>query len=207
MQTRIDAKREKALLESAQHDLAAFEELYGHYFPKVYAYVNYRITPVQEAEDLVANTFLKVTERLGHFQWRGDGSFAAWLFRIAHDLVVDFYRQNHRGTSFTSLEDLPDLSSDNLLPYDTAVQAEQFLYLRHLIGTLSPRRQEIITLKFFGGLRNREIAQMLALDERTVASHLCRGLEDLHRKLADEVVQPSKENVHEKERPVSSARS
>jgi DNA-directed RNA polymerase specialized sigma24 family protein len=84
---------------------------------------------------------------------------------------------------------------------------EQFLNLRCLIGTLSPRRQEIITLKFFGGLRNREIALMLALDERTVASHLCRGLEDLHRKLANEVVQPNKENVHEKERPVGSARS
>jgi RNA polymerase sigma-70 factor (ECF subfamily) len=207
LQTRIDAKREKALLECAQHDLAAFEELYGHYFPKVYAYVNYRITPVQEAEDLVATTFLKATERLGRFQWRGDGSFAAWLFRIAHDLVVDFYRQNHRGTSLTSLEDLPELRSDNPLPYDKAVQMEQFINLRYLIGTLSPRRQEIITLRFFGGLRNREIAQMLALDERTVASHLCRGLEDLHRKLANEVTRPKKENVHEEERSVGSARS
>ncbi len=197
MQTRIDGKREEALIESAQHDLAAFEELYGHYFPKVYAYVNYRITPVQEAEDLVASTFLKATERLGRFQWRGDGSFAAWLFRIAHDLIVDFYRRNHKGTSPTSLADLPELKSNSLLPDDSTMQKERFAHLRHLIGTLSPRRQEIITLKFFGGLRNREIAQMLALDERTVASHLCRGLEDLHRKLASEVVQPSKESVHE----------
>lgn len=192
---RLDPKREKALLEQAMHDLAAFEELYEHYFPKVYAYVNYRITPVQEAEDLIATTFLKVTERLGQFQWRGHGSFAAWLFRIAHDLVIDFYRRNHRGTSFTSLENLPELRSDSLLPVDTAVQKEKFAYLRQLIGTLSPRRQEIVTLKFFGGLRNREIAHLLALDERTVASHLCRGLEDLHRKLVAEVVQPSKENV------------
>ena len=138
MQTRIDAKREKALVEDAQDNLAAFEELYRHYFPKVYAYVNYRIAPVQEAEDLVATTFLKATERLHRFQWRGDGSFAAWLFRIAHDLVVDFYRQNHRGTNFTSLEDLPELRSDTPLPYDTAVQMEQFVNLRYLIGTLSP---------------------------------------------------------------------
>ena len=134
---------------------------------------------------------------MSRFQWRGDGSFAAWLFRIAHDLVVDSYRQNHRETDSTSLEDSPDLRSENLLPYETAVQMEQFLNLRHLIGTLSPRRQEIITLKFFGGLRNRDIAQMLVLDERTVASHLCRGLDDLHHKLANEVVQPIKENVHE----------
>jgi DNA-directed RNA polymerase specialized sigma24 family protein len=61
--TRIDAKREKALLEDAQDNLAAFEDLYGHYFAKVHAYVNYRISPVQEAEDLVATTFLKATER------------------------------------------------------------------------------------------------------------------------------------------------
>jgi RNA polymerase sigma factor (sigma-70 family) len=50
-----------------------------------------------------------------------------------------------------------------------------------MIAKLSPRRRDIVTLRFFGGLRNQEIAAVLKLDERSVASHLSRALEDLRR--------------------------
>ena len=197
MTIQTNHKSEKKLLENARHDISAFNELYALYFPGVYAYINYRVSRVQDAEDLVASTFLKATERLGQFEWRGDGSFAAWLFRIAHDLVVDSYRRDGKVPDSVSIDELPDIRSDSVLPDDAALQKEEFEYLRQLIGTLSPRRQEIITLRFFGGLRNKEIADILGLDERTVASHLCRGLEDLHSKLVNEADHPRKEYVHE----------
>ena len=189
MQSRLDSKQERTLVKKAQQDPTAFQELYNYYFPRVYAYVSYRVGRVQDTEDLVADTFLKVIERLDEFQWRGEGSFAAWLFRIAHNLVSDFYRRGRGPEESVPLEELPELASSTLLPADAVLQKEKFAYLRRLIGTLSPRRQEIITLKFFGGLRNKEIAVLLELDERTVASHLCRGLEDLHRKYVNEFVQ------------------
>lgn len=189
MQSRLDSKQERTLVKKAQRDPTAFQELYNYYFPRVYAYVSYRVGRVQDTEDLVADTFLKVIERLDEFQWRGESSFAAWLFRIAHNLVSDFYRRGRGPEESVPLEELPELASSTLLPADAVLQKEKFAYLRRLIGTLSPRRQEIITLKFFGGLRNKEIAVLLELDERTVASHLCRGLEDLHRKYVNEFVQ------------------
>ena len=189
MQSRLDSKQERTLVKKAQRDPTAFQELYNYYFPRVYAYVIYRVGRVQDTEDLVADTFLKVIERLDEFQWRGEGSFAAWLFRIAHNLVSDFYRRGRGPEESVPLEELPELASSTLLPADAVLQKEKFAYLRRLIGTLSPRRQEIIALKFFGGLRNKEIAVLLELDERTVASHLCRGLEDLHRKYVNEFVQ------------------
>jgi len=189
VQSRLDSKQERMLVKKAQRDPTAFQELYNYYFPRVYAYVIYRVGRVQDTEDLVADTFLKVIERLDEFQWRGEGSFAAWLFRIAHNLVSDFYRRGRGPEESVPLEELPELASSTLLPADAVLQKEKFAYLRRLIGTLSPRRQEIITLKFFGGLRNKEIAVLLELDERTVASHLCRGLEDLHRKYVNEFVQ------------------
>ena len=62
-------------------------------------------------------------------------------------------------------------------------QRENHEQIQTLIQTLLPRRQAVITPRFFGGLQNQEISQILALDERTVAAHLCRGLKDLEKKL------------------------
>lgn len=189
MQSRLNPEQERELVKKARQDSMAFRELYSHYFSRIYAYVSYRIGRVQDAEDLVADTFLRVVERLEEFQWRGEGSFAAWLFRIAHNRVSDFYRRGCRVKGSVPLEELPELEASTLLPADIVLQKEKFAHLRRLIGALSPRRQEIITLKFFGGLRNKEIAVLLGLDERTVASHLCRGLEDLHYQYVNEFAQ------------------
>ncbi|HZD58684.1 MAG TPA: sigma-70 family RNA polymerase sigma factor, partial [Anaerolineales bacterium] len=176
----MDPEREKFLLDKAQADLAAFEEIYDDYFPKIYAYVRYRVTNLQDVEDLTAAIFLRTAERLGEFQWRGDGSFAAWIFRIAQSILVDFYRKKGSPLEPAFAVNTNELSSDSHHPDDITLRNEKSAVLRYLISTLSPRRQEVLTLKFYGGLRNNEIAQILELDERTVASHLCRGLEDLH---------------------------
>jgi len=161
---------------------SAFQPLYRHYFPKVYAYVSYRIGRVADTEDIVANTFLRAVERLAQFEWRGEGSFAAWLFQIARHCISDFYRQGRSCNEAVSWDELPDIAAHDLLPTDQVLRQEMFVILRGLISTLSPRRQEIITLRFFGGLRNQDIARLLELDERTVASHLSRGLNDLQRR-------------------------
>ena len=188
-------EREHELLKRAQGDPNAFQALYDHYFPRVYAYVSYRVGRVKDSEDIVADTFLTVVDNLNGFEWRGEGSFAARLFRIARNRVSDFYRRGRGSEETIPLEDLPDLASGALLPSDALAQKEKFACLRQLIGILSPRRQEVITLRFFAGLRNKQIAALLDLDERTVASHLCRGLRDLHQKSVDEF--GSKEEMHD----------
>ncbi len=180
----MNLEDEQALVEQAQHDPQAFRQLYAFYFPKLYAYVRYRVGKRQDAKDLVGETFLRVVTELGKFRWRADGSFAAWLFRIAHNLVSNFFRQQQRVGKNVTWEEMGEIPDNTLLLEELAVQ--QSAYILKLVGTLSVRRQEVITLKFFGGLKNREIAQVLGLDERTVASHLCRGLEDLQRKLLAE---------------------
>jgi RNA polymerase sigma-70 factor (ECF subfamily) len=181
---RLNPETEHALLTTARHEPQAFRELYHHYFPRVYGYVAARVGHVPDAEDVVSTIFLKAVGKLHHFQYRGAGSFAAWLFSIAHNEVSQFYRA--RPPDPLPLDELPDVNSRDLSPDQQLVRREQFTQLYALIGTLSPRRQEILTLRFFGELRNQEIAAVLGLDERTVASHLCRALEDLQRKYAYE---------------------
>jgi RNA polymerase sigma-70 factor (ECF subfamily) len=182
MQIQLEPERERQLIERAKDDPEAFRELYRHYLPRVYAYVAYRVGKKQEAEDLVSELFLKVVERISEFQYRGTGTFPAWLFQIARNQVNAFFRQNNRDSNPVPLEDLPDVGES---PGEAVLRKERFAELREMIGTLSPRRRETILLKYFGGLRNQEIARVLSLDERTVASHISRGLADLQLRMVE----------------------
>ena len=167
------------LLEKARLEPQAFIPIYQHFYPRVYAYVAYRVGRADDAEDIVSEVFMRVIAKLNQFEYRGEGSFSAWLFRIASNEVNRFYNRNRHGSDNVSLDLVPDIESENL-PVEIMVQKkEQFVHLRHLIDRLSPRRQEIVQLKFFGELRNFEIADILGLDERTVAAHLSRALDDL----------------------------
>ena len=132
----IDPHRERLLLEASRQDLTVFREIYVFYLPKVFAYINYRVNRVQDAEDLTSSVFLKVVERLEKFQWRGEGSFAAWLFKIAHDLVVDQYRHISSGSRDIEMEELTDTPQSTLLPAELTIQKEEFTYLKYLINKL-----------------------------------------------------------------------
>ena len=179
MQKSLPEAQERQLIEQARRHPDAFRALYRHYFPRVYAYAAARVGRRQDAEDVVADVFLHVVEALASFDYRGAGSFAAWIFRIAHNRVSQHYRDH--GTADVALDDVGDLHSDRPPPDEALADKELAAHLRGLVRKLPPRRQEVITLKFFGGLRNTEIAAVLELDERTVASHLCRALDDLQR--------------------------
>jgi RNA polymerase sigma-70 factor, ECF subfamily len=184
VRTTLSTEQERRLAQYAPGDPAVFRDLYRHYFPRVYAYIAYRVGSAPDSEDLAADVFVNVVEALGRFEYRGAGSLTAWIFRIAHNQVGQFYRQ--RRAVELALDDLPEIESDAPAPDYALQQKERFARLQSLITSLSPRRQEIITLRFYGGLRNQEIAEVLGLDERTVASHLCRALDDLHQMYVDE---------------------
>lgn len=173
-------RQEREAVQRAQNDPQAFAQLYDAYFPRMHAYVRYRVPGTQDAEDLIADVFFRALRELPQFKWRHDGSFAAWLFRIAHNLVADHYRRRASlHLPLVTFDSIPEPVNPAPPPDEVAMQQEAFQQIRALVTTLSPRRQEIITLRFFGGLRNREIASILGLDERTIAAHVSRGLRDL----------------------------
>jgi RNA polymerase sigma-70 factor (ECF subfamily) len=174
--------QEGECIRKARTNPRAFAPLYDHYFPRVHAYVCYRVYDPQDAEDIIADVFLKAIRHLRRFKARNKHSFAAWLFRIAHNRVVDYARQRKRAGSTLELGDrLVELADQGPLPEEAVAQQEAYEQMRAQIATLSPRRQEVVTLRFYGGLRNYEIARVLGVSERTVAAHLCRALQDLER--------------------------
>lgn len=185
MQNALSPDEERDLIAEIATNPDAFRSLYRHYFGRVFAYIAYRVGRQQDAEDVTADVFTRVVSNLHQFEYRGEGSFSAWIFRIAYNTTQEFHRQN-QARIFLTLEEIPDIKGERLSHDEALIRKEQFARLHQMIGTLSPRRQEVITLRFFGELRNQEIAEILALDERTVASHLCRGLADLQRKYQHE---------------------
>ena len=182
----MDSDQEQALVERAKQYPGAFAELYDMYFPRLYAYIRARVDQQQDAEDIGSETFVRALSGLSRFQWRHNMSFASWIFRIAHNLVSDFHRNKRRIGQTPSFEVVSQIKSSGCTPDEVleAKEVEYRLYCR--LAMLSPRRREVIALKFFGELRNIEIANILDLDERTVATHLGRGIADLRRQYQEE---------------------
>lgn len=185
MQKTLSPDEERDLILAIPDNPDAFRVLYRHYFERIFAYIAYRVARQQDAEDITADVFMRVVNKIDQFHYRGEGSFSAWIFRIAYNASQDFHRRS-KDKALIPLSEIPEISSNNLSPDDSVIRKEQFTRLHQMIDSLSTRRREVITLKFFGELRNQEIAEVLNLDERTVASHLCRAIEDLQHKYQQE---------------------
>lgn len=103
-EVRPNSERERRLVEAAQREPARFGDLYEHYFELVYAYVARRVRDRSEAEDLTAEVFHKALRSLPRFKWTG-APFAAWLFRIASNMIADRAKRAAREGNFAGKED------------------------------------------------------------------------------------------------------
>lgn len=179
-----DEASEALLIQQAQANPQNFRYLYPRYVQRVYSYVAYKVGRQQDIEDLVSETFLRALERIQYFEYRGESSFGAWLMGIAHNIVREFYRQS--SSSEIPIDDMPLVHHVHF--DERLINQEKFKQIYEILQTLSARRREIILLKFYGGLRNQEIAELLDIDERTVSSHLSRALAEIQAKYNLQVV-------------------
>lgn len=163
---------EQELVEAAKTDMEAFAKLYDLHFDRIYSYAYHRTRSHQDAEDVTAQTFQQALEHIGSFQWRGV-PFAAWLYRIASNIVAGRYR---RRLPETHLEEAYDLAGADPSPEDAAMLSEQAGELRESVATLPPSQQQAVVLKFAQGLRNREIGEIMGCSEGAVKQLIHRAL-------------------------------
>ncbi len=178
----MDAVDEHELVEQAKHDPEAFGKLYQRYIKAIYNY-HYRHTgDLAEAEDLTSRTFFKALENIQRYEERG-ASFQAWLFRIGHNLVVNWYRDRSRQpiTPLDDVEEAPGIKT-NLLQ-DELIQMEEIQQLLKLIGSLPEDRKALILLKFVQQMSNAEIAQVLGRTEEAIKALYYRTLLTLRNAL------------------------
>ena len=167
---------------AVQGDADAFSELYESNFDRVYRYLYVRLGNQAEAEDLTQEVFAKVLEAIGSFQWR-NAPFASWLFRIAHNKMIDHIRREKRIERVDSDETV--LSLDDPDPAEIAEHNLQLEKVRHNIGRLSPAQREVIWLRFGAGLSTTEVASALGKSTGTVKALQYNGIASL-RKLMEQ---------------------
>lgn len=177
-----DVADEQALVQRAIDDPEVFQTLYHRYARRVYGYIASRISHSQDVEDVVAEVFLRVIKHLDQLRNRRQPSFAAWLFVITRHAVADHYRQNGRHESLLSLEDAEPCLPVEKQPDHIFSENEEAARLYRLILTLPERQREIVTLRYYGGLHNQEIAAVLGIGEKTVSAYLSRALNELQKK-------------------------
>lgn len=162
------------LEQAVQGDSEAFGILYERYVTRIYNYIFYRIGSSYEAEDLTERVFMRALRHIGNYNNRGL-PFSAWLYRIAHNLVANWYRDNSRRKEIP-LDDGILTTHQSSFPEQEVLLTEERERLLHVIRKLPPDRQQLVILKFVDHLSNAEIGQIMGRTEGAVKSLYHRTL-------------------------------
>ena len=157
---------------------AAIAELYALYGDAVRRYCYVRLNDRDVAQDCVQDVFVRIWRNISTFDYRGDGSFTAWLYTIANHVVISYVR-THKRMQHVPLT--PDLALADTRHADTASTIVDRLWVRDAIRHLTPEQQQVITLKFFAGLSHAEIATAVGRTEGAVKALQHRALTRLHQ--------------------------
>lgn len=162
------------VLAAQEGDKEAFAHLYDHFFDPIYRYVYFRVSP-SEVDDLVEVIFIKAWMNLEKYEKR-DVNFSAWLFKIAHNTVID-HRRSHRPL-FEVKEEIQD-ESEQSLPKELTEKSMLSKTIRTAVDELKEPYRQVVTLKFLLGLSNAEIAEIMNEREGNVRVIQFRALKEL----------------------------
>jgi RNA polymerase sigma-70 factor, ECF subfamily len=183
---------ERLLIEAAQHDPARFADLYELNFERVYAYVVRRVGNRAETEDITAEVFHQALANLKRFEWRGI-PFAAWLFRIAANLINDRWQHAARevqdegqieATSGEVVGSGKTLSgkTGKVTPAEIE-EVERRATLFRLVETLPAEQKRVVVLRFVDQKSIKEVASEIHKTEGAVKQLQFRALSTLRARM------------------------
>lgn len=174
---------ERELVEKAKKDKKYFEKLYEMYFDKIYSYIYYRTFNHPITEDLTSETFMKVLRSLDRFEWKENGSFSAWIFRIAQNVVNDYYRSKKE---FVDIEKISD-SSWLKNPEDELLDKVEKDIIKSALSKLTKDQQEVVILRYSANMKFHEIAKVKNKSDVAVRALFFRAIHSLKEMLLKEV--------------------
>jgi RNA polymerase sigma-70 factor (ECF subfamily) len=189
--TDIEELDEKQLIQQAKEDKEAFGLLYTRYVDKIYSYVYYRTGNNQDAEDLTARVFFRAIQHIENYEDKGV-PFSAWLYRIAHNLLANWYRDQSKRQMLSldsiakwHVEDSPELATELIEDREALLEA---------IRRLPSDRQELLILKYVERLPNADIGDIMGRSEGAVKSLYHRTLLSLRDELMEMARQKKSSN-------------
>lgn len=181
----MDPRREKQLVRAAQRgDERAFGELYDAYVDRIYRYFVYRIHDSEIARDLTSEVFMRMVKDLRTFEFQGT-TVLAWLYRIAHARIVDYYARATRERKRVSLDEaeLQTQTSDQSLDSNLVARFRQ-QQIQQALAMLTESQQQVIVLRFIEGYDLQETAAITGKTVGAVKLLQYRAIQTLAQVLA-----------------------
>lgn len=177
---------ELLLQDAAGNRKEALADIFDRFYKPVYNYIRYRIDDPHEAEDIACQVFEQVMRKIDSYD-PDRAPFEVWIFAIARNAVNDFHRRR-KFRSWFSLEKAAAVVSCQPGPEEKVVRKEEIAKLLNALNALGARERDIIAMKFAGGLRNRDIAELTGQTAGNVGVILYRSLHRLRELLEREAV-------------------
>lgn len=165
-------------------DEEAFSFLYQENVKKIYNYIFYRTGNIHDAEDLTARVFQRALKHMPNYK-KTKVPFSAWLYRIAHNLVANWYRDNSKHKRELPIEYHSYIESKVDVPEKQIEKRQEVEKLINAIHLLPGDRQQILILKYVETMSNKDVGLIMGKSEGAIKSLYHRTLKELRRYIVD----------------------
>ena len=169
---------------------SAFDVLLKRYESKVFAYLLYSVRSQELAEDLFQDVFIKIITTLRQKKYTEHGKFSSWVMRIAHNMVIDYFRQSKNDNTVSNDEIGFDLFDNASLGLEDSIEAQMIdrqtlKEVKGLVELLPEGQREVVLMRFYQELSFKEIADITGVSINTALGRMRYAIINL-RKLAQE---------------------
>lgn len=169
----------------AKGDNSAFDVLLSRYQQKLYSYILFLVHNEDTANDLFQETFVKAIVTIHQGRYVESGKFSAWLTRIAHNLIIDKYRQDKNANLISNDNDECDIFNNAALSDITVemkiIKEQSLADVERLVKELPAVQQEVVYMRFYQNLSFKEIAEATGVSINTALGRMRYGLINLRR--------------------------
>ena len=175
----------EALVKRAQEgDSRSLAAIYEQFYDRIFRYVSFKTGNPTDAEDITEDVFLRMLVSISSFKWQGN-PFSSWLFRIAHNLIVDHFRKKSRQKHMP-LEETTGVVETASPDMDSELDIKLSIgKVYQSMNGLTELQKEVITLRFAGGLSVMETARAVGKKENAVKALQHAGIKNLRRILVN----------------------
>lgn len=177
---------EELVISYVRGNNRAFDELLSRNQSKLFSYILFVVRDEDKANDLFQETFVKVITKLHQGRYVDSGKFGAWIMRIAHNVIMDWYREQRSRNLIepTDENDLSNLSGNEILDSNVEnryVNDQIMVDVKNMMNMLPPTQREVVFMRFYQDLSFKEIAETTGVCINTSLGRMRYAILNLRR--------------------------